>query len=249
MKPLLLLLAVATALPAAALHADPIRIAVAANFSSPMQQLIQRFEASSPHRIVASYGASGKFVSQIAQGAPFDVLLAADESSVQHLIDANLADPDSRLTYAIGQLVLWSADKTRVDAAGKVLASGKFTHLALAQPKLAPYGLAGQQVLQNLNLWPALQSKLIFGENVAQTWQFVDSGNAELGFVALSQVLARPGGSYWRVPPTLYQPIRQQGVILKSAANQAASKQFWQFLKSDEARQLIRSAGYLVPTP
>ncbi len=249
MTRLLPVLAFAALLASCPARADTLRVAVAANFTIAMKRLIERFEQQSPHKIAATYGASGKFVSQIQQGAPFDALLAADENTAQHLITAGLADPASRITYATGQLVLWSADKTLIDGTDKVLHSGKFSRLALAQPKLAPYGVAAQQVLRNLKLWPAVQGKLVFGENVAQSWQFVESGNAELGFVALAQLLGRPGGSHWRVPPALHAPIRQQGVLLKNSPNRALGQQFWQFLQSEPARQLIGNAGYQVQTP
>ena len=175
------------------------------------------------------------------------MFLAADSATPARLVDEGEAPASSRVTYAIGQLVLWSADKSRVDADGKVLINGQFHHLALAQPKLAPYGLAAQQVLEKLKLWERLQDKLVMGENVSQTRQFIESGNAELGFIAHSQVREQDGGSYWMVPPAWYAPITQQALLLKAAINKSAAIQFWHFLKTPAAQAIIRDAGYGLP--
>ncbi|MEN9868627.1 MAG: Molybdate-binding periplasmic protein [Pseudomonadota bacterium] len=242
---LLTLLCLCTLAQAAELH-----VAVAANFSSTMKRLIERFHAQSPHRIMPSYGASGKLYTQVQQGAPFDLVLSADSAIAEQLVRSGAAYDNSRVTYALGQLVLWSNDKNRVDTQGAVLASGKFAHLALASPKLAPYGMAAQQVLQRLQLWDALQARLVYGENVSQALQFVESGNAELGFVSLAQIKHRKDGSYWLVPAYWHTPLQQQMVRLKNKAApdiQAASVQFWQFLQSQAARSIILEAGYLLP--
>lgn len=227
-------------------RAAEIKVAVAANFSSVMPPLIERFRQQSGHTVLTSFGASGKFYAQIRQGAPFDVLLAADSATPQKLVEDGIAQAASLRTYAIGQLVLWSAKNGFVDASGNILRSPRFAHLALAQPKLAPYGLAAQQVLEKLKLWQDLQPRLVYGENIGQTWQFIDSGNAELGFIARSQL--PPGrGSYWLVPEALHAPLRQQMVILQHGQNSPATRQFWQFMQSGEARSLIAAAGYREP--
>lgn len=243
---LLLLISFAAALPATLplAQAAEIRVAVAANFSATVKPLITQFEHDSGHTVLASFGASGKFYTQIHQGAPFDLFLSADSSTPQKLADEGLASAASLRTYAIGQLMLWSAKNDFIDAQGKILQTDRFRHLALAQPKLAPYGLAAQQVMENLHLWDKLQPKLVFGENISQTQQFIDSGNAELGFIALSQLPPGNKGSVWRVPDSLYAPIRQQMVILNAAQNKAAVSQFWQFLQSPAAQNVIRASGY-----
>jgi molybdate transport system substrate-binding protein len=224
-------------------RADEIKVAVAANFSSVMPPLIERFRQQSGHTVVTSFGASGKFYAQIRQGAPFDAMLSADSATPKKLIEDGIAQEDSLRTYAIGQLVLWSAKNDFVDANGNILRRSRFAHLALAQPRLAPYGLAAQQVLEKLKLWQDLQPRLVYGENIGQTWQFIDSGNAELGFIALSQ-LPPARGSHWLVPEALYQPLRQQMVILQHGKNSPATRQFWQFMQSGQARSLIATAGY-----
>lgn len=232
------------------LQAEEIKLAVAANFSNTIKSLTERFERETGHKAVVSTGATGKFYTQIRQGAPFDVLLAADSATPQKLVEDGAAVADSRRTYAIGQLVLWSANKETVDTKGQVLAKLQFQHLALAQPKLAPYGLAGKQVLEKLQLWDKLQSRLVFGENVGQTQQFIATGNAELGFVALAQIKpgkagnAEAGGSYWLVPAELYDPIRQQMVILNSAQGNKAAQAFWRFMQTAAAQEIIRADGY-----
>jgi molybdate transport system substrate-binding protein len=243
--------------------ADEIRLAVAANFIGPMKQLIEQFQQTSPHRVSASYASSGKLYAQIKQGAPFDLFFSADSATPLRLISEGRALADSRITYAIGQLVLWSATGGYVDAQGKILSSGQFRHLALAQPKLAPYGLAAQQVLEKLKLWDKLQPRLVFGESVSQTHQFVASGNAELGFLPLSSVIRQPQDSYWRVPADLYSPIQQQMVLLKPHARasdatdataataatttKAAALAFWQFIQTQPAQNIIQAAGYRLP--
>lgn len=231
-------------------HAAQLHVAVAANFSNTMKLLIERFQAETQHRILPSYGSSGKLYTQVKQGAPFDLLLSADTTIPEQLVKDGVAVADSRVTYALGQLVLWSRDKNRVDQQGAVLRSSTFTHLALAQPKLAPYGQAAQQVLQKMQLWDSLQARLVYGENVGQTLQFIETGNAELGFVSLAQIKQRQDGSYWLLPTQWYAPLQQQMVRLKNQAGpetQAASQQFWQFLQSSTARAIIRESGYHLP--
>ena len=233
-----------------AAQADEVLVAVAANFAGPLAALADSFAAASGHRIKTSAGATGKFYSQIVAGAPFEVLLAADDETPQKLVRDGLAVAGSRFSYAIGQLVLWSAQPGYVDDQGAVLASGRFARLAIANPKLAPYGRAAQQVLAARGLSESLAPRLVTAESISQAHQFIATGNAELGFVALSQVAA-PGkavtGSIWRVPATLYGEIRQDAVLLKAGENRPAAAALLAYLKTAPARAVIRSSGYGLP--
>jgi molybdate transport system substrate-binding protein len=197
-------------------HADEVTVAVAANFAGPLARIAEGFTAATGHTLKVSAGATGKFYSQIVAGAPFEVLIAADDETPQKLIAEGRAVAGSNFTYAIGKLVLWSAQAGYVDDQGAVLAAGKFAHLAIANPKLAPYGQAGVEVLKARGLTAAMAPKLVTAESIAQAYQFVATGNAELGFVALSQV-APPGkpvvGSYWLVPQSLYGEIDRKSVV------------------------------------
>lgn len=222
-------------------------MAVAANFAAPMQSLAIEFEKATGHQARLSFGATGKFYAQITQGAPFDVLLAADAETPARLEREGRVQPDSRTTYAIGKLALWSAKAGVVDDQGEVLRRGQFKHLALAAPKLAPYGAAALETIKNLNLPRALESKLVQGENIAQAYQFVATGNAELGFVALSQVLQEgklKSGSVWLVPESLYTPLRQDMVVLNQGKVNPAAHALWGFLKTEAARKIIAAYGY-----
>ncbi len=224
-------------------------VAVAANFAAPMQRIAVDFQMASGHKLRLAFGSTGAFHAQIRNGAPFHVLLAADDETPTRLVQEGLADGPSRFTYAIGSLVLWSAKPGFVDDRGAVLKAGRFDTLALANPKTAPYGRAAIETLTTLGLLPTLQAKFVQGENIAQTLHFVASGNAELGFVALSQVMQEGGaskGSAWRVPADLHTPIRQDAVLLNAARGNAAASALLQYLKSDQARALIRSFGYQV---
>lgn len=232
---------------ALAAQADTVNVAVAANFHAPMQQLAAHFQQQSGHQLLLSSGSSGKFYAQIRNGAPFDVLLSADDEIPQRLENEQLAVPGSRFTYAIGQLVLWSAKPGLVDAQGAVLKGNAFRHLAIANPKLAPYGRAAQETLRALGLADSLAGKLVSGENIAQTYQFVASGAAELGFVALSQVQAdrqAAAGSLWRVPAKLHQPIRQDAVLLLPGRDKPAAQALLAYLRSAPVQAQIRSFGY-----
>lgn len=235
-------------------RAAEVLVAVAANFAAPLAQLAPGFKAATGHVIKASAGPTARFYSQVvAGGAPFEVLIAADVETPVRLIAAGHAVADSRFTYAIGQLVLWSAQPGLVDAQGEVLAAPqRFGKLAIANPRLAPYGAAALQVLQARGLRETLAPRLVTGESVAQAHQFVVSGNADLGFVALSQVAApgRPAaGSMWRVPQALYQEIRQDAVLLEAGRGKPAALALLAYLKSDPARALIASYGYALPAP
>lgn len=235
---------------ARAAAADEAQIAVAANFAGPAKRLQEMFSRSTPHKFSISIGSTGKFYAQIRSGAPFDALLSADDETPLRLEQEKFAVAGTRFTYAIGKLALWSAAPGFVDPDGKVLRTASFKRLAIANPKLAPYGAAARQVLEKLNLWPALQGRLVLGENIAQTLQFVASGNAELGFVALSQVqeAGRPApGSHWQVPQSLYDPIRQDAVLLARGSGNAAARALLDFLRTPQARETIRAAGYALP--
>ena len=227
--------------------ADDVQVAVAANFSAPMQAIARAFEQSSGHRVIAAYGATGQFYAQINHGAPFEVLLAADDSTPAKLEHEGAGVPGSRFTYAVGALALWSARPGYVDDAGAVLKSGTFRHLAIANPQTAPYGLAATQVLDNLGLTEAIEPKLVEGQNIAQAYQFVASGNAELGFVALSQVY-KDGqitrGSAWQVPTELHEPIRQDAVLLTKGQDNPAARALLEYLRGEQAATLIRAYGY-----
>lgn len=238
---------VASLLAAAPAHADDVLVAVAANFAGPMGKIGEGFTAATGHTLKLSIGATGKFYSQIVAGAPFQVLLAADDETPKRLIAEGQAVGGSNFTYAVGKLALWSARPGYVDDQGAVLAGGGFSHLAIANPKLAPYGQAAMEVIKARGLTERVTPKLVTGESIAQTYQFVASGNAELGFVALSQVAA-PGkpmlGSYWVVPSSLYGPIRQDAVLLNPGEKSAAAKALLAYLKGDAAKAVARSYGY-----
>jgi molybdate transport system substrate-binding protein len=232
---------------AGAAGAAEVQVAVAANFAAPMARIAEAFAAASGHVARVSTGATGKFHAQIVNGAPFEVLLAADQRTPQALVDSGHALAASRFTYAVGRLVLWSATSGRVDAQGAVLATGSFRHLAIANPKVAPYGAAAMQVLRARGLEQQLAPRLVTAESVAQVHQFVASGNADLGFLALSQVQqpGQPiGGSHWLVPEGLHAPIRQDAVLLKPGQDNPAALALLEFLKGPAARDIVRAFGY-----
>ncbi len=238
------LLFVAILLPAP-LPAAEVKVAVASNFAPVLEKLEPFFEKASGHTLTIISGATGNHYAQILHGAPFDVFLAADAERPRLLEQQGKALAGTRFTYALGKLVLWSADASCVDAEGAVLKGKSFEHLAIANPRLAPYGEAARQTLAALGVWDGVQGRLVLGDNIAQTLQFVQTGNAELGFVALSQVLDIGGtGSHWEVPANLYEPIVQQGVLLKDTA---AARAFIDFVGSEASKALIRGAGYEVP--
>jgi len=222
-------------------------LAVAANFTAPMQKIAQAFEQDTGHKAVLSFGATGSFYAQIKNGAPFDVLLAADDDTPLKIEKEGLSVVGSRFTYATGQLVLWSKQAGLVDDKGEVLRSGKFQKLAIANPKLAPYGLAATETLTQLGLLSELQPKIVMGESIGQTYQFLVTENAQLGFVALSQVFADgkiTQGSAWVVPAKLHNPIQQDAVLLNSGKNNPAAAALLTYLKSDKARAIIKAYGY-----
>jgi molybdate transport system substrate-binding protein len=234
------------ALPA---QAEDISVAVAANFTSPLKQIAAEFEKETGHKVVASFGSTGKFYAQIKNGAPFQILLAADDETPTKLLKENVGASGSQFTYAVGKLVLWSAKPGLVDGAGAVLKKGDFAHLSVPDPKLAPYGAAGLETLKALGLLEAVQPKIVTAENITQAYQFISSGNAELGFVALSQVLkdGKVEGSSWLVPTNLYTQIRQDAVILAPGKGKAAAEALMKFLKGDKAKAITKSFGYELP--
>jgi len=234
-------------LPPAWAQAGEIRVAVASNFRPTLVEAVTRYEGQSGHAVTLIAGSTGKQYAQIINGAPFDAFFAADVERPRLLENEGRIVPGSRFTYAIGRLVLWSPDSHRVDAEGRILHSAAFDHLAIANPELAPYGAAARQLLQALGLWDALAARLVRGENIAQTFQFVASGNAELGFIARSQIAnleENARGSRWEPDSSLYDPIEQQAVLLRDSP---AGREFLAFMRGDEMRALIRAHGYDVP--
>jgi molybdate transport system substrate-binding protein len=236
----------AGALAAPALAGD-VQVAVAANFTAPVKAIAADFEKDTGNKVVAAFGATGQFYAQIKNGAPFEVFLAADDTTPAKLDDEKMTVPGSRFTYATGALALWSAKPGYVDDKGEVLKKNAFTHLAIANPKAAPYGLAATQVLAKLGLTQAVTPKIVQGDSIAQAQQFVASGNAELGFVALSQIYKDGkinGGSAWIVPASLHDPIKQDAVILEKGKDNPAAKAFTDYLKGPKAAAIIKSFGY-----
>lgn len=241
---LLLLAAHALALP---VRAAQVQVAVASNFAAPMQAIANLFEKDTGHQAVVVLGSTGKLATQVRHGAPFDVLLAADSRTPTQLAADGLAVASSQFTYARGQLALWSEQPGVVDEQGAVLAGPLPGKLAVADARLAPYGAAAAQVLAARGLTAAVRPHLVVGENIGQTFQFVKTGNAALGFVALSQVMVDgkiASGSAWVIPSKLYDPIRQDAVLLKTGKNNPAATALLQYLRGDSARQVIRTYGY-----
>jgi molybdate transport system substrate-binding protein len=240
-------LAFALLMPALPSAAAEVSVAVAANFTAPMKQIAAAFEHDTGHKAALAFGSTGKFYAQIAHGAPFQMLLAADDKTPARLVQDGLAVDSTRFTYAIGKLVLWSGQPGLVDDRGEVLRTGSFARLALADPKLAPYGAAAIESLAALGELERLRPRFVQGENIAQAYQFVATGNAPLGFVALSQVYADghiSQGSGWIVPTKLHAPIRQDAVILKNGADNPAAAALADYLHGEKARAIIRAYGY-----
>lgn len=243
-----LLLTLTLAMVSLSAVADEVSVAVAANFMAPIKRIAPDFERDTGHRIIASFGSTGQLYAQIRNGAPFELLLAADDETPARLVKENAAVAGSQFTYAVGKLVLWSARPGFVDEAGQVLKRGAFEHLALANPKLAPYGAAGIEAMKALGVYDALQARVVTAENITQAYQFISSGNSQLGFVALSQVLkdGRIEGSGWLVPARLYKPILQDAVLLDKGRGKPAAEALLKYLKGDKAVAVIRSFGYEV---
>jgi molybdate transport system substrate-binding protein len=234
----------------ASAHAETILVAVASNFTKPMTEITAEFEKATGHTAQLSFGSSGKFVSQFENGAPFEVFLSADDKSSAKLQQSGFAVEKSDFTYALGKLVLWSVTANYVDDKGVILEKGGFKHLSLADPKLAPYGTAAIEVLTNKNLLDKLQPLFVVGENISQAHQFISTGNAELGFVALSQVAENgkfSSGSGWIVPQNFYAPIKQNAVLLKTGEENPAAKALLDYLKTAPAKAIIQKYGYDLP--
>jgi len=230
-------------------HAGDVQVAVAANFAGPMEKLAEQFQKDTGHKAIVASGATGKFYAQIRNGAPFEVLLSADDETPARLEAEGQVVAKSRFTYAVGRLVLWSAKANYVDAGGAVLKTGDFKHLAIANPKTAPYGAAAIAVIDKLGLTARLQPRLVQGENIAQAFQFASTGNAELGFVAQAQVWRNgkfTAGSGWIVPATMHAPIRQDAALLTRGAKNPAAQALLDYLRTDKAKALIRAYGYEV---
>jgi molybdate transport system substrate-binding protein len=230
---------------APALAADT-QVAVAANFTEPAKAIAAAFKARTGHTATLSFGASGQFYTQIAHGAPYEVFLSADAERPLKAEQEGLSVPGARFTYAVGRLVLYSKTPGLVDAKGAVLGSGRFEKLAIADPTAAPYGEAAVETMRRLKVYDAVAPKIVKGASIAQAYQYVATGNAELGFVALSQVIDEPGGSRWLVPAADHAPIRQQAVLLRRGEKNPAARAFMAFLKSPAAVAIIKRYGYEV---
>lgn len=227
--------------------AAEVQVAVAANFTAPMKRIAEEFEKDTGHKAVLSYGATGRFYAQITNGAPFDVFLSADSEAPARLEKGGAAVADTHFTYATGRLVLWSAKPGMVDEKAAVLLRNEFRYLAIAAPKLAPYGTAAMETLTRIGMLPLLQAKLVTGESIGQAFSMISSGNAELGFVAMSQVFEDgrlKSGSAWVVPAHLHSPLQQDAVLLKRGKNNPAAVQLLAFMKSGQARAIMNSFGY-----
>ena len=244
---LLCLVGLVGGLSVAPVEAATVQIAVASNFMDPAQEIASAFSAKTGHQTNLNFGPSGQIYLQITHGAPFEIFLSADKERPQQAEKDGFSVDGTRFTYALGRLVLYSTKSGYLDPYGKVLARGDFEHLAIADPAVAPYGLAAVESLSKLGLYDRLKPKIVQASSIAQTFQFVQTGAAEVGFVALSQVINRQGGSRWIVPTTLHNPIDQQGVLLKTGENNPAARAFMVFLKSPTARAIIRRYGYETP--
>lgn len=231
--------------------AEEVWVAVASNFLSTLNEIITHFEKDTDHTVVVSAGSSGKLYAQIKNGAPFELFFSADVTRPKLLEEEGLAVKGTRFIYSIGRLTLWSPDPDMLQEDGKaVLENRKFVHLAIANPKTAPYGMATEQTLKKLGLWESLKDRMVQGENIGQTFQFVFSRNAQLGFVSLSQVLdfkINGSGSRWDVPATFHDPLEQEVVLLKTGQNHAAAKAFLEYVKGDTSRAVIEQFGYGLP--
>lgn len=232
---------------AGAAAAERTNVAVAANFTAPAKEIAAAFAADTGHEAVLSFGSTGKLYAQIANGAPYQVLLAADRERPARAEAEGLAVSGSRFTYAVGKIVLYSTDPTLVDQEGKVLANlAPSARLAIANPKTAPFGAAAVEVMEALGVYRRVAPNIVMGESVGQAYQFVATGNAQLGFIALSQVIGTDRGSQWLVPEHLYTPVRQDAILLKTGADNEAAAAFLVYLRGDEARAIIRRYGYAI---
>ncbi len=234
------MIAIAATLPVWAAQAS---IAVAANFTAPAVEIGELFSELTGHEAVFSFGSTGQLYAQITQGAPIEVFLAADQARPAKAIEDGLAVPGSRFTYATGKIVLFSEDDSLVTGEA-TLRAGEFAKVAIANPKTAPYGAAAVETMRALGVYEALKGKIVRGNNIAQAFQFVETGNAEIGFVALSQIAAQESGSRWIVPEDLYSEIAQDAVLLKRGKDNEAARAFITFLKGPDARAVKEKYGY-----
>jgi molybdate transport system substrate-binding protein len=250
MRPLPSLIFLASLAVSISAHSAEIRVAVAANFAQPMKEIAAEFQKDSGYQVSLTQGATGKFYAQISNGAPFDLLLSADDETPTRLVNEGKAVSTSQFTYVIGRLALWSPQVELVDQGGQVLKSDKYQHLAIANAKVAPYGRAAVQVLQKMGILLKVEPRVVQGESIAQAFQFVSSGNAQLGFVALSQVFEggkiKPG-SAWVVPESFHDQLKQDAVLLNSAKDSPAAKALLAYLRSDKATKIIQHYGYNLP--
>ncbi len=242
-----LMLAYASTLFFAAAQAGEVTVAVAANFTAPMQKIAKAFEQDTGHKAQLAFGATGKFYAQIKNGAPFAVLLAADDETPARLEKEGLAVAGTRFTYATGRLALWSKSPNLVDDKGEVLRSNSFNKIAIADPKLAPYGMAAMEVIHKLGVQANVVPKLVQGESIGQTYQFVSTENAQLGFVALSQISIDgriTQGSAWVVPQSMHAPLKQEAGLLNAGKDNAAAHALLKYLQGDTAKVIITRYGY-----
>jgi molybdate transport system substrate-binding protein len=230
---------------APALAADT-SVAVAANFTAPAKEIAAAFTAKTGHHAILSFGSSGQFYTQITHGAPYEVFLSADADRPKKAEQDGVGVPGTRFSYAIGRLVLWSTTPGLVDDGGKVLFSGRFNKLSIADPAAAPYGVAAVQTLTKLGVYQQVKPKIVKGSSITQAYDFVHTGAAELGFVALSQVITDPSGSRWLVPASDHAPIDQQAILLWTGDKNPAAHAFMTFMKGPEAREIIKRYGYEV---
>lgn len=221
-------------------------VAVAANFTEPVKEIAETFHQKTGHTATLSFGATGNFYTQIKNGAPFEIFLAADDERPTLSVKEGYGVEGTQFTYAIGTLVLWSA-KDGVVNGPETLSNSAIKHIAYCNPAAAPYGKAAVETMQALKVFDTVKPKLVEGQNISQAYQFTKTGNAEIGFVALSQVIKEEGGSSWVVPQDYYEPIRQDAVLLKTGAENEAAKAFIDFLKGPEAAEIIKKYGYSLP--
>jgi molybdate transport system substrate-binding protein len=231
--------------------AEEVRVAVAANFLATLNEIVKNFEKDTGHTVVVSSGSSGKLYAQIKNGAPFEIFFSADTNRPRTLEEEGLAVQGSRFIYSVGRLTLWSPDPDLVKENGEtVLTNSKFDHLAIANPVTAPYGASAKKALEKMNLWDRVKDKLVQGENIGQTFQFVYSQNAQLGFVALAQVMdpkISGSGSRWDVPPAFHDPLEQEVVLLVTGQNNSAAKEFLEYVQGEKSRAIIEQFGYGYP--
>ena len=225
-------------------NAGEVQAAVAANFTAAAKEIAARFEQDTGHRVELSFASTGKLYAQIINGAPFDVFLAADAARPEKLVSDGQAVTDSLFTYAVGQLVLWSAGDSTIDDDGSVLKDKSLERLAIANPKTAPYGAAAVEAMEAMGLWEHYQSTTVRGDSIAQTYQMAYSGAVPAAMVARAQIALDSTGSSWLIPQSLYSPIRQQAVLLSASADNEAATAWMDYLKGDSAREIIQRYGY-----